>query len=306
MVYTFNVVIKKVGTEALDSKYSYADQELPKWQSTMKEEYPPKPCVFDRDSARDLATSMKGCHFVLESPGATNVMQSSTKRDFIRHQYSTVPERYHKTVTEKRYSLTDFEGGDLLPRKVKEKIVHLDERFSVVPSTARYMANVSLGNDTNDWKSVSCSDMVSHPSQPNRQQTEYETLEKKKSSVLDNPDLVLDPIMTVNQAEYTLSDQLDRSTLIYDNSLSKKALKGTHFSLGNDQKMATQSEYLCSFVPLSDHRPRSMIGAQSSDKSCIIAEDYEDRAIGVSSQKLDYKPITSYEPMNTHLEIKVL
>lgn len=81
---------KPVGTEALSSKYTYADEILPKWESTMKSEYPSKPIVSDRDAARNLAKSMTGTHFVLESPNANpgQMMKSSTKVDFLRHEYN--------------------------------------------------------------------------------------------------------------------------------------------------------------------------------------------------------------------------
>ncbi len=84
---------KPVGTEALSSKFTYADEILPKWMSTMKSEYPAKPIVCDRDAARNLAKSMTGTHFVLESPNANPglVMKSSTKMDFSRHEYNVYP-----------------------------------------------------------------------------------------------------------------------------------------------------------------------------------------------------------------------
>jgi hypothetical protein len=101
--------------------------------------------------------------------------------------------------------LIEFEEGKVekpLKRTPYTPKPRLDERkpWKKTNSTTRSIANISLGNDSNDWKSVSNTAMVPHPIQPRPTQSEYETLEKTRSTVLDNPDLQLDPMMTVKQA----------------------------------------------------------------------------------------------------------
>jgi hypothetical protein len=93
------------------------------------------------------------------------------------------------------------------------------------------ICSISLGNDSNDWVSVTKSSMIEHPMENKREMTEYEVLEKKKSTVLDNPDLKLGPMQSVHKAVYQISSNLDRSSLTYDNTLSKEALTGTNFTV---------------------------------------------------------------------------
>jgi hypothetical protein len=301
--------MKQGKTEVFSSRNSYADEKLPRWISTMKDEFPDQPYVCDREASRMLEKAMTGSHFVLEHHGSdSSIMKSSTKKDFIRHNYNIIPQRHRNQVNDRNYCLTDFEGGELIPRS-KQKFVpkeRLNEcKYNTsTSSTTRAIANVSLGNDRNDWKSVSSSDMIGHPLQAGREQTEYEALEKKRSTVIDYPDLELEPMITVQQVEFALKENLDRSTLVFDNSVSKKALKGTHFTLGNGEKMEAKSEYLLSFVPLQE-APRSIIGAKNSEKSCIIAEDDPEKGLLVSSQKLDYQMIKNFQPSNSRFEIKV-
>lgn len=94
--------------------------------------------------------------------------------------------------------------------------------------------------------------MKNHPFSPKGPPSEYETLEKKKSTVLDNPDVELDPMQSVQrsgnlyyklshdftvlkwvQLDFKLSANLDRNTLTVDNTHSTKDLKSTHFSVCN-------------------------------------------------------------------------
>lgn len=91
--------------------------------------------------------------------------------------------------------------------------------------------SISLGNDSNDWFSVTKTTMVEHQMESKREMTEYELLERNKSSVLDNPDLKLGPMQSVHKAVYQISSNLDRSSLTYDNTLSKEALTGTNFTV---------------------------------------------------------------------------
>jgi hypothetical protein len=69
--------------------------------------------------------------------------------------------------------------------------------------------------------------------------------------------------------------------------------------------MATESEYLRSFICVSE-APRKKMGAKNSDKFCIVAEDFEDRRIGTTSQKLDFKPIENFTRGTNQHEIKVI
>lgn len=283
----------------------------------MKSEYLPKQITENREVARLLTKSMTGTHFSLESPGCKDTMKSSTKLDYVKHQYNVyfinevVPTRYPKKPgTENQYPLLQFEEQQ---KETKKKIFipkrRLDERKNV-DSSAKSLTSVSLGNDQNDWASVSKVSLVSHPNQPRPAQSDYEALEKSRSTVLDNPDLVLDPMQSVQQSgnsvslEFRLSQNLDRSNLIYDNTASKKALKGTHFSLGNESSMQSRSEYLTSFIQVSQPR-RENVGIKTSDRNCIIAEDFEDRRTGETSQKLDYRQIAHQKLSVNQYDIKV-
>ena len=98
-------------------------------------------------------------------------------------------------------SLPNLEQYIPKPRVNERKSWEADE-------TAKAISHISFGNSGNDWKSVSKQSLVAHPPQPKPEETEYESLERKRSTVLDNPDLVLDPIQTVNQAGTTLKSFL--------------------------------------------------------------------------------------------------
>ncbi|KAJ3258399.1 hypothetical protein HK103_003687 [Boothiomyces macroporosus] len=180
---------------------------------------------------------------------------------------------------------TDYVKYDL---KVTIK-TRLDERpqWSKISASTKSTSHISLGNDSNDWQSISQKTLLSHPVGTKNEPSDYELLEKTKSSVLDNPDLVLDPIQTLHQSEFKPNAEIDWKSLMFDNSTSKKALNGTHFSLGNESESQLHSEYKKSFVPLKSSRSQ-IKKAENSNSLCIIAEDFEDRRIGTSSQKVDY------------------
>jgi hypothetical protein len=298
---------KPVGIEALDSKYSYADETLPKWMSTMKDEYSSKSLSgFDDRIAHKLALASNSSHFVLGSIDLDRaVMKSSTKNDFVKPKYVLEPDQHPSHATEKRYSLTDFEGGELNSRKENRTLTKERDEDSKIQSSKdlRYVPNVHLGNEINDWKSISTTAMVSHPPQPSRGQTEYEQLEKKKSTVVDYPDLKLEKMASVNQIEFALSNTLDRSTLTYDNSLSKKSLKETHFILGKDENSLFESEYLRSFVPIPDSRS-TQLTKQPLQKYNFIEEE-QNQKMCISTQKQDYQSITNHERSNAQDQIKV-
>ncbi|KAJ3372780.1 hypothetical protein HDU91_002140 [Kappamyces sp. JEL0680] len=295
--------------EALSTMTNYADEELPQWKSTMKAEFPAKKTLPNLLVSRDAAIANSKTHIYMESPGAPRSLVSSTKQDYVRHECTMAPSRYAARPTAKNgYPLIQCEEmAAPLPRRANKPVFvpkpRLNERkpWNGDEST-KVISHISFGNSANDWKSVSQHSLVAHAAQAKPPQSEYESLEKTKSTVLDNPDLVLDRIQSVHQAEFSLSESLDRATLTFDNTISKKALNGTHFTLGNEDKTYATSEYIGSFLNMPHERSQTFKAVNSS-RLAIIAEDFEDRRIGNTSQKQDYPPLPPPQPSNI-LDIK--
>lgn len=154
--------------------------------------------------SRESNKLMNATHFYLESPGASlSDMVSSSKKDYVHHNYSTVPSRYASKPTAKTtHSLIECE--EMIPpiQKIKKEIYRVDPRVNHRKDwNDKSISHVSFGDSSvNDWTTVSQKTLVDHPTQGKRVQSLYETLEKTKSTVLDNPDLVLGPLQTVHQA----------------------------------------------------------------------------------------------------------
>jgi hypothetical protein len=72
--------------------------------------------------------------------------------------------------------------------------------------------------------------MVKHPFQKT-EPVDYQLLEKKRSTVIDNPDLDLVPWESVQHQTYSMAKGIDQKTLTVDNIESVKDLKSTHFSV---------------------------------------------------------------------------
>ncbi|KAJ3273797.1 hypothetical protein HDV01_003924 [Terramyces sp. JEL0728] len=284
------------------SKCSYADEELDPWKSTMRDDYVSKQLnPNNTEYAKKLAHSMNSTHFSMEFGEPAKYSKSSIKTDYVKYDLNNiiVPSRYGSNpVKEGKFPLIRCEemGEPLRLAKRKPAVTiktRLDERASSLgtdPST-KSISHISFGNDTNDWKSISQKTLLPHEDTQKKEHSEYELLEKTKSTVLDNPDLELDPMETVHQAEFKTRTEIDWNSLIFDNSVSKKALNGTHFSLGTDPENQLHSEYKTSFVPLKNSK-RKIKKAGNSNSLCIIAEDFEDRHIGKSSQKDDYPALS--------------
>ena len=108
-----------------------------------------------------------------------------------------------------------------------------------IGTSNKYQSHISLGNDPNDWESVSKNTLIKHSEKDKKSLSEYEMLEKSKSTVLDNPDLLIEPLRSVHQEgnlqifieEFRIPENLDWKSLMYDNTFSKKALNGTNFSV---------------------------------------------------------------------------
>jgi hypothetical protein len=78
--------------EALSTSCNYADEILPKWNSTMIDEYPARSVEGNRNAtAQALKDDMINSHFVMGSTQASDdLMLSSTKKDFINHNCSVI------------------------------------------------------------------------------------------------------------------------------------------------------------------------------------------------------------------------
>lgn len=154
--------------------------------------------------------------------------------------------------------------------------------------------SVVFGNDANDWKSVTCLSQNAHPLPPKKEKCDYELLEKAPSTVMDNPDLVLESIQSVHRREFQLPNTMDRHELTFDNTISKKALNGTHFTLGNEDKSVVQSEYSGRYVPTKQTKvqPRYI---QECHQNAIIVLDHENRFDGRTSHQFDFVPPSACE-----------
>ncbi|KAJ3322736.1 hypothetical protein HDV06_002787 [Boothiomyces sp. JEL0866] len=256
---------------------------------------------------KQIAQSMNSTHFSMEIGKPPKDSKSSIKTDYIKYDLKNIhiPSRYGANpVGEGKFPLLSCEEmGEPLRLANKKPIVtiktRLDERpsWKRVNSSTKSISHISLGNDQNDWQSISQKTLLPHEYTLKNEHSEYELLEKTKSTVLDNPDLVLDPIQTVHQSE------IDWKSLMFDNSVSKKALNGTHFTLGNETESQLHSEYKTLFIPLKKSK-RKIKKAENSSSLCIIAEDFEDRHIGTSSQKIDY-PLLSLRS-NTQVDVSAI
>ena len=268
---------------------NYADEDLPAWQSTMQNSFDVK--HYDGQLvSKQSAILANATNFVMASLGATKNPISVSKQDFVKHEYSNAPSRFTQNTSSK-YSLISCEemGPPLSKRLIRPPPKTSIRASRVSPNVddeklPKNISHVSFGNEIGNWTSVSKQSMLEwQVERVQRIPTEYERLEKKTSSVLDNPDLILDSkLETVSQQAYKSNDNLDRATLIHDNSKSRHALSGTHFSLGNETKNLYKSEYDSTFLSQQNQRTKA-IKAENSNHLAVIAEDYSERKIGMDT-----------------------
>lgn len=117
------------------------------------------------------------------------------------------------------------------PKKTKYPPNQPREVHNLLHTPAKTTSNISLGTENGVWESVSHGTLKKHAVIPRGKPSDYEALEKKRSTVLDYPDLHPPPWQSAQQAAYSLQPDIDRSSLKYDNENSVKNLKMTHLSV---------------------------------------------------------------------------
>ncbi|KAI8927447.1 hypothetical protein BC831DRAFT_452397 [Entophlyctis helioformis] len=303
--------------ESNDFHANYADEVPPKWQSTTNAEYVTKGISTAENNAknREYSSFTRNSHFSLEGHEEPPQPMSLTKKDYSGKDPSMVSRDDYKQYLHQhnQYPPIFRDENEMQIRRGRDPEqkphavpVSRFERKPMIQSdpASKSLTHFSLGNDAQTWESVTQSAMRHHPLLPKPPPSEYERLEKKRSTVLDNPDLELEPMQSMQRLDYSLDPNLDRSTLTVDNTLSIKDLKSTHFTLGTDASKRQMSQYQATFgasrppsisgEPLR-RDPRLPVLAQPASKLAIIVEDFEDRRMGSSSQRQDYR-----DPMTAH------
>ncbi|EGF79934.1 expressed protein [Batrachochytrium dendrobatidis JAM81] len=289
---------------------NYADEVPLKWQGTTHAEYVPKlskETLYNQLHNRELMQYTRASHFVLESGDGLGKPCSVTKRDYCQSDFSAVdkPKYNSGSGDHKSYPPIFRDENELVMSRSKGTLDNQDkntlndrfERPSMMDSqaTKKGVTHISFGNEPTIWKSVTATAMKKHPLGEKSSLSEYESLEKSRSTILDNPDLKLDPMQSIQRQDFKLNDALDRLALKVDNTQSIKDLKSTHFTLGNNDSSFQVSQYQASFGSPFDQaneivcNHRRLTIPPPASKLCVIVEDFENRRIGLSSHKSDYK-----------------
>eukprot|EP00842_Homolaphlyctis_polyrhiza_P002598 jgi/Hompol1/3339/HPOL_001578-RA len=314
--------------EAGDFNANYADELPPKWISTTKVEYVKKPLsqhMGDTEQSRELSKYTRQSHFSLEGHDDPGTPLSLTKKDYCgkdpksasREDYREFLKTYHMypPVFRDETQLRIQRGEDPVERKPRIVPQSRFERKLMIDSgrASKGVTHFSLGDDSAPWETLTRSAMKPHKLTAKPPPSEYETLERSKSTVLDYPDLELEPMQSV-QKRGKLKDDLDRSTLIVDNTNSIKDLKSTHFTLGSDSSSCQLSQYGSTFgesaakcTEAAYGHQKAQVLARPASKFCIIAEDFEDRRMGGSSQREDFKnPNASFGGAEEQIRLKAI
>ncbi|KAJ3410154.1 hypothetical protein HDV05_004034 [Chytridiales sp. JEL 0842] len=225
-------------------KANYADEAPPPWSSTSKEAYTRKDVKANDAGQRskELSTYIKASHFSLEGHGSEAAKISTTKRDYngksAEHRDPIIAKSTYPPIfrDESQKGGERSEYDSKYPKRVNPpaRIVHPDSMAT----------HFSLGDDPGSWTTVTASTFVDlHPPPAD----EVNRPDKRKSTVLDNPDGEKPDLISFQKSDYIMPADLDRSKLIVDNTLTVKDLKSTHFSLGNDTASNGKSQYQSSF-----------------------------------------------------------
>ncbi|KAH6564699.1 hypothetical protein BASA61_001003 [Batrachochytrium salamandrivorans] len=288
---------------------NYADEIPPEWQGTTHAEYTPKlskETLANQIQNKESMKYTRASHFSLESNECPKLAISLTKKDYSAKNHNNFSKVNYKEIDQnhKGYPPIFRDENELIMSR--ENIIHkkIDNdtpasRFEGQPirkvgKDSKSTAHFSFGSEPIIWESVTGTSMKAHRLTEKPKITEYELLEKSKSSVLENPDIQIDKNESVQRRDFVLSETLDRSTLKFDNTESIKNLKSTNFTLGPDNHFNPGSQYQHSFeantLKVAEmarvHVPT--VTPPSTSKFCIIVEDCEDRRIGESIQKQDY------------------
>lgn len=167
----------------------------------------------------------------------------------------------------------------------------LPKAHMVITPTSKTQTHFSLGDDEGQWESVTKSSMKLNGTPD---MVQYGRQDRKRSTVLDHPDLEKVPMQSVHQQDFKGAVPVTGAT---SNDFVKE-LKATHFSLGDTGMNFGISQYQATYKPSTGpapHRNRELPpSAFPAPKQCIILEDFPDRCLGKSSQRDDYRDFSGH------------
>nr|KAJ3422737.1 hypothetical protein HK105_006607 [Polyrhizophydium stewartii] len=270
------------GRESGNFHANYGDEVPPKWRSTTDAEYDRKVShqILDNNNQnKESSKYMRESHFSLEAHEEPGAPMSLTKKDYCgkdpkaaqRANYRAVSEGHstYPPIFRDENELVMHRGKEMPHTRQRPAPVGRFERKPMIDSSAasKSTTHFSLGDDITVWESVTSAAMKRHSLTSKPPPSEYESLEKSKSTVLDNPDLVLEPMQSVQRREQLGTDDSGHQTSQYQATFGASAAESAE--LARNHKRLAQS--------------------QPASKLCIIAEDFEDRRMGTSSQREDFR-----------------
>ncbi|KAJ3217821.1 hypothetical protein HDU67_007238 [Dinochytrium kinnereticum] len=265
---------------------NYADEKPPMWRSTFQADYTEK-----RLSHEPADADCEGSHYInlsnfeLKSHSSDSLppMISSTQRDYTQKYPLPIDKLKNNTAyppifrdegelksTQSVYSTTFISGNQPAP-----VINHPD-----CTST-----HFELGDDLPVWTSVTRSN---YRPLPPPSPVEFDALDNRKSTVLDNPDAEENEMISTKQADYIMPSDLDRRDLIVDNRATVKDLKSTHFTLGTVEGYAVKSQYQAAYTQHQSSRAESCNEKLKGTYSSVKIEDGEEQSPYKSTHQTDF------------------
>ncbi|KAI8621779.1 hypothetical protein BC830DRAFT_111313 [Chytriomyces sp. MP71] len=292
---TFPYSSKEVGAHSAN----YADETPPPWITNHQTDFPPK-SIGDREAikahAKECIEYIKASHFELDY-GETEQMNappiSTTKRDY-PGKYA-VPERKEGPKTKYPPIYRDESQGMISSSIYGSAYIPRVTPTAHIVRPNATASHFTLGDDndaTCTFKSVTKSAYNGF----NQTTVKLMKDEQKRSTVLDNPDGEPGETTSVQQTDYTLPKNLDRSSLKVDNTLTVKDLRATHFTLGNDDTVYSNSQYQTSYLPVpSSYINDNLHSKVNHYKTCVNLQDDDDLEVKSMDKKSthhrDYKSV---------------
>ncbi|KAJ3311890.1 DNA-directed RNA polymerases I II and III subunit RPABC2 [Blyttiomyces sp. JEL0837] len=271
---------------------NYADEEPPPWLSTFTRDYTRKNIDLASlpvsGQTREISEYTKSSHFELGGYGldqhgkVSNI--STTKRDFCgksaKPREIFGPRKTHPPI---------FRDENELDHRGSEYSYHFQLENIGAPKLNKpdnRSTHFRLGDDPPVMTSVTKASFRAMAPSP---VAEYERLDKKPSTVMDNPDGETQDMRSVQKCDYILDPNINRKTLTVDNEQTVRDLKSTHFTLGTPTTRDVCSQYQASFAALPPRSESVEIGKRVKYIPSVVKfEDEEETEQISSTHKTDY------------------